>query len=161
MWQSAVMQRFGKMPGAAGACSWPGLATVGLLLAGGLLADGVQARAVDEAALYTHAAGLWQIAAKGSLTRWIEIHNLDEAKQSGVFHIEVLGRARDKARGPVEHVRSHMAITPAALARSVLKPLKTGSVYPESFNSAHARWLALPASARDVCDRTVIACLGP
>jgi hypothetical protein len=145
---------------AAGARSWPDVARVVLLLAVVMLAHHAHARAIDEAALYAHTAGLWQIASKGPLTRWIEIHNLEEAKQSGVFHIEVLGRAQGKARGPVEHVRSHMAITPAALLRSVLKPLKTGSVYPESFNSAHARWLSLPAAARAVCDRNVVACLG-
>lgn len=124
------------------------------------LAASVHARAVDEAALFAHEAGLWQIAAKGAQKRWIEIHNLDEAKQSGVFHIEVLGRTPGKARSAVEHVRGHMAITRAALLRSVLKPLKTGSVYPESFDSAHARWLALPEAERTICDRTIVACLG-
>jgi hypothetical protein len=114
---------------------------------------------VDEAALFKHQLGLWQIAPQGSLTRWIEIHNLDEAKQSGVFHIEVLGQRKATTRQPLQHLKSHMAITLEALKRSVLRPLRSGSVYPESFNGAHAHWLSLPEADRQVCTRSVLECL--
>jgi hypothetical protein len=114
---------------------------------------------VDEAALFKHELGLWQIAPQGTLSRWIEIHNLEEAKRSGVFHIEVLGQRKAKTRQPLQHLKSHMAITLNALKRSVVRPLRSGSVYPESFDGAYARWRALPEPERQVCDRTITECL--
>jgi hypothetical protein len=115
--------------------------------------------ALDDDALFKHELGLWQIAPRGALARWIEIHNLDEAKRSGVFRIEVLAQRKGKTRQPIQHLKAHMAITLNALKRSVVRPLRSGSVYPESFTAAYARWQALPEAQRQVCDRGVTECL--
>lgn len=116
--------------------------------------------AVDEQALFDHKPGIWEIAGKGSLKRWIVIHNLDDAKGTGIFHIEVIGREKLRPSWDIRRICSHMAITQGALAKSVVKPLKSGAVYPESFDDAYARWKRdAEAGKRIICDRSVLECL--
>jgi hypothetical protein len=116
--------------------------------------------AVDEQALFAHRPGIWEIAGKGGLRRWIVIHNLDEAKGTGIFHIEVIGREKGRPSWDIRRICNHMAVTQGALARSVLRPLKSGAVYPESFDDAYARWKKdAEAGNRVICDRSVLECL--
>ena len=118
----------------------------------------LSAQVVD---LFGHRAGLWSIEPDGSTTRWVEIHNLEEAKTTGIFHVEVLGRRRGDPAWKIQHLAPHLAITTAALQRSVRKPLTRGSVYPETFDAAYSEW----CKARDgggntpVCSSTVAACI--
>lgn len=71
---------------------------------------------------------------------WIVIHNLNEAEQTGIYHIEVLARGFHDPVWKVEHVVKHMAITQSSLASSVIKPLNKGAVYPETFDNAYNDW---------------------
>ena len=111
--------------------------------------------------LFANPSGLWSLQAVADTERWVEIHNLDEAKASGLFHIEVLGRRRRDPVWRIQHLAPHLAITRAALERSVGKPLKTGAVYPESFDSAYQVWLADERAGKHplVCDSSVDECL--
>jgi hypothetical protein len=112
--------------------------------------------------LLAHRPGLWSIEPTPTLIRWIEIHHLDDAARSGIFHVEVLARVRGEPASKVQHVAPHLAITTAALQRSVLGPLTRGSVYPETFDGAYAAW----KKARDaggpapICESSVLECLG-
>ncbi len=84
----------------------------------------------------------WQIAGQPGKTTWIEIHNRQEARTSGIAHIEVLARKKGAPVWEVEHVCDHLAITTAALQRSVVSPYKTRGAYPESYLEAYHRWKA-------------------
>jgi hypothetical protein len=117
------------------------------------------ARALEAAAIFDHKAGIWSIDGSAKLTRWIVIHGLAASAQSGVFHIEVIGREKGRPAWDIRHLCNHMAITLAALEKSVRKPLKSGAVYPESFDTAFARWQKQPEAQRPVCDSSVLECL--
>jgi len=119
-----------------------------------------EAYAVDEAAIFSHKPGIWAIEGKGTLARWVVIHNLPEAKDTGVFHIEVVGRVKGKPSWDIKRICSHMAITKDALKRSVTKPLNKGAVYPEAFDDAYAGWKKdAEAGKKTICDRSVPECL--
>lgn len=94
----------------------------------------------SEADLSKHEKGIWSIKGTPEKKMWIVIHNLKEAKETGIYHIEVLARGFDEPVWKVEHVIKHMAITQSALASSVLKPLDKGAVYPETFDNAYNDW---------------------
>jgi len=105
--------------------------------------------------------GIWAIPAPEGCTRWIVIHNLDEARQSGIFHIEVLEREDGKPDWEFRRLCSHMALTQEALEHSVLRPLEKGAVYPESFDDAYAAWKREAADGEaPVCSSSVAECLG-
>ena len=128
-----------------------------MLFAGALIGE---VHAVTDAQIYSHKAGIWQIAEKGTLSRWIVIHNLDEARGSGIFHIEVIGREKGRQSWEIKRIRPHMAVTLEALKRSVIKPLQTGAVYPESFDDAYATGKKdFDAGKKDVCDTSVLECI--
>lgn len=84
----------------------------------------------------------WQIAGPPGKVTWVEIHNRAEAPTSGVAHVEVLARKQGAPVWEVEHVCAHLAVTTAALQRSVMRPYRTRSVYPEAFITAYQRWKA-------------------
>lgn len=90
--------------------------------------------------LLHHKKGIWSIACTAEKNRWVVIHNLKEAKETGIYHIEVLARGSSEPTWKVEHVVKHMAITQSALAANVLKPLDRGAVYPETFDTAFHDW---------------------
>ena len=95
------------------------------------------------------------------MIRWVEIHNLGGAKQTGLFHVEVLGRRRGDPAWKVEHLVPHLAITTAALRRSIVEPLAGLSVYPETFEDAYRLWQKAGGAAgkRPICESTVDDCL--
>ena len=111
--------------------------------------------------LFAHKPGLWSIAPDGPIRRWVEIHELAGARATGIFHVEVLGLRRGDPSWKVQHLAPHLAITQAALQRSVVKALTTGSVYPETFDSAYAQWRRARDAGGDapVCPSTVLECL--
>ena len=118
------------------------------------------ARALDDSALFAHKPGIWSIQGKGTLERWIVIHNLTEAKDTGIFHIEVIGHVKGRPSWDIRRICTHMAITKDALKRSVRKPLNRGSVYPEAFDDAYAKWKKdAEAGHKVLCDRSVLQCL--
>jgi hypothetical protein len=103
---------------------------------------------------------LWSLAAPAGMHRWIEIHDRAAVPPGGIYHIEVLERRVGDPPWKLRHLAPHLAVTTAALRASVLKPLRKGSVYPESFDAAYARWRELEArGAAPVCDSRIDLCL--
>ena len=108
----------------------------------------------------THEPGIWSIAPTTTMKRWIIIHNLKLAKESGIFHIEVVGRNNGDAAWQVKHLVPHMAITAEALKKSVIEPLNKGAVYPETFDDAYSNWLKENNGAGgSVCVTSVLECM--
>jgi len=82
----------------------------------------------------------WQIESAPGEVRWVEIHNISEARQSGIAHISVISRAKNAESWDVKRTIPHLAITTVALCSSVTKPIKVRPVYPEAFNEGFDRW---------------------
>ncbi len=115
---------------------------------------------VAEVALSDHALGIWALPDTAKLKRWVIIHNLAEAKTSGVYHIEVIARGVKDPVWKIQHLADHLAINATALSASVVKPLTTGDVYPESFNSGFARWQQENnGQGGAICTTTVLECI--
>jgi hypothetical protein len=93
-----------------------------------------------EVDLFQHRPGIWSIAGTAGKEMQVIIHNLDEARETGIFHIEIIARGVHEPAWKIERVVKHMAITQAALAVSVVKPLQKGAVYPEIFDDAYKEW---------------------
>src|SRR5262245_57705722 len=117
--------------------------------------------AVTEHDLFAHSSGLWSLPPNGSQLRWVEIHNLSEARTSGLFHVEVLARKRNAPSWQVEHLVPHLAITTPALRKSVVAPIQRGAVYPETFDYAFSAWQKDHDKGKDapVCETTIDDCL--
>ncbi len=131
-----------------------------LMLALLMFSQPCDASAVDDAAIFGHTKGIWSIEAKGTLERWVVIHNLAEAKNTGVFHLEVIGHEKGRPSWDIRRICPHMAVTKEALKRSVVKPLNKGAVYPEAFDDAFAKWKKEAEAGRKiVCDMSVLECL--
>jgi hypothetical protein len=85
-------------------------------------------------------AKYWEIAGPADKVTWIEIHSFQKIDNIDVAHIEVLSRKKDSKPWEFEHLLPHLAITVDALKKSVLRPLKVHSVYPESYESDYNLW---------------------
>jgi len=105
-------------------------------------------------------SGVWAIRGTAVETRWIEIHRVEKKNGAPLYHIEVLGRKKGNPSWQVEHLVPHMAITGAALKRSILGPSRDRGVYPETFDGAYVRWQELDAAGKaTICDRSVEDCM--
>ncbi|MCK7512026.1 MAG: DUF5086 domain-containing protein [Desulfobacterales bacterium] len=92
-----------------------------------------EAYAVDRSGHLQPQAGHLGHTREGALDRWIVIHNLAEAKDTGIFHIEVIGHVKGRPMpGTSSACCNHMAITKHALKGSVTKAMNKGAVYPGS-----------------------------
>ncbi|KAF0814972.1 hypothetical protein IGB42_00048 [Andreprevotia sp. IGB-42] len=90
----------------------------------------------------------------------MSLHDLARSGHTGIYHLEVLGLRRGDPAWKVRHLVDHMAITEEALLRSIIKPLKRGGVYPESFHWAYQAWQALNHGAGgDICQSNVLQCM--
>lgn len=124
-----------------------------------VLASLISASALAQSAGPLNSA-LWSIQSPPGTVRWIEIHNLDSAARDGLFHLEVLERGASDPVWKIRHVCSHLAVTESALRASVLKPLSRGSVYPETYQSALARWKRDQSEGRAaICKSTIAMCM--
>jgi len=103
---------------------------------------------------------IWQLPSSTTGARWLIIHNLGTAEKDGIYHIEIIERALGAEVWNIKHVANHLALTPAALRASIIKPLKKGTVYPESFDYAFNAWKKQNAEgSAPVCTTTVDKCL--
>jgi hypothetical protein len=103
------------------------------------------------------ADSIWALPAAHGNQRWLVIHNLDAAAAEGLYHVEVMERAAGAPPWQFRHLAKHMAVTGAALRASVIKPLKKGAVYPESFDAAYAEWKSQRGAP--ICRTTITECL--
>ena len=110
--------------------------------------------------LETNSTGIWSIAQTAQQNRWIIIHNLSEAQTTGIYHIEVIGRNKKAPIWQIEHLAKHIAINKPALLKSIIKPLKKGDVYPESFDNAFSMWQKENyGKGGAVCTSSVVECM--
>jgi hypothetical protein len=108
----------------------------------------------------SNGAGIWSIGDGPGMKRWIVIHDPGSSRANGVYHIEIVGRKTGDPAWRIVHLVPHMAITAKALQASVVEPLESGAVYPESFDDAYAAWQAQNDGAGgNVCTTTVIECM--
>ncbi|CAK0758379.1 DUF5086 domain-containing protein [Gammaproteobacteria bacterium] len=114
----------------------------------------------SEIDLSAHSIGIWSIAGTAHQLRWVIIHNLTAAKDTGIYHLEVIAKDRSAPAWKIERLVKHMAITKTALTASVVKPLTKGAVYPESFDYAFITWKEQNAGAGGtICETTVTDCI--
>jgi hypothetical protein len=107
-----------------------------------------------------HENGLWSLETVDSIRRWVVIHNLRDADEHTVLHIEVLARKAGAPAWQFDRLAAHMAITMNALTHSVRRPLVRGAVYPESFDNGFRLWTQQSRiGAAPVCTTTVDRCL--
>lgn len=110
--------------------------------------------------LQSNQTGIWSITKTTTHTRWIVIHNLAEAKTTDVYHIEVIARKNNAPTWQIEHLANHLAITAAALSKSVIAPLSKGAVYPETFDNAYRTWQnQSEGKGGAICTTSVTECL--
>jgi len=103
---------------------------------------------------------LWSLPPDAKMTRWLEIHHLDTAHADGLYHVQVMGRNRGDPVWKYEHLADHLAITEAALRASIVSQLKSGSMYPESYDGGYQLWLKAQARGTAfVCTTNVLDCL--
>lgn len=116
----------------------------------------------EEINLQAHSIGIWSIHGAKNDFRWIVIHNLADGARTGIYHIEVLSRRKGDPVWKLKHLANHLAISEPALKRSIVHPLKSGAVYPESFDYALKAWQAENNGAGgQVCETEVVRCLAP
>ena len=110
--------------------------------------------------LESNPTGIWSITPTAQQNRWLIIHNLSEAQTTGIYHIEVIGRNKKAPVWQIEHLAKHIAINKPALLKSIIKPLKKGDVYPESFDNAFSAWQKEnDGKGGAVCTSSVIECI--
>lgn len=103
---------------------------------------------------------IWSIKNTAKQNRWVIIHNLNEANNTGIYHIEVIGRNKKDPVWKIEHLAKHIAMTKPALLASIIKPLSKGEVYPESFDNAFSNWQKEnDGKGGAVCNTSVLDCM--
>ena len=77
-----------------------------------------------------------------------------------LFHVSVLSREKGRPVWNLKHVVPHMAITEAALRRSVTGPApKQRMSYPEQYDEGYSQWRKLRAQANaPICETSVLEC---
>ena len=119
------------------------------------------AAATEAAQDEAFSSGIWAIRGTAVETRWIEIHQVENKKGALLYHIEVLARKLGNPSWQLVHLVPHMAITKAALKRSITGPSRDRSVYPETFDDAYVQWQELDAAGKaPICDQSVEECMG-
>ncbi|MCX7066224.1 MAG: DUF5086 family protein [Methylococcales bacterium] len=110
--------------------------------------------------LEANTTGIWSMPPTTQQNRWLIIHNLSEAQTTGIYHIEVIGRDKKAPVWKIKHLAAHIAIDNPALLKSIIKPLKKGDDYPESFDNALSTWQKEnDGKGGAVCTTSVIECM--
>ena len=103
---------------------------------------------------------MWKLESKPGFERWLEIHGLASAQQTGIYHVQVLERRAGSPAWQHTSLANHLALTEGALRASITAPSKAKSVYPESFNAAFNQWDARQKSGEEaLCKTSVAECL--
>ena len=102
----------------------------------------------------------WMLPGTGSDLRWVEIHNIEGVGTDALYHISVLRRLKTDPVWNLKHVVAHMAITAAALNRSVAPVASLmGTAYPETDEEGYKDWLGLREKrGAPICDTAVMEC---
>jgi uncharacterized protein DUF5086 len=106
---------------------------------------------------------IWMLPDTETDLRWLEIHEIEGVgTQARLYHISVLGRRKADPVWNLKHIVAHMAITDAALSRSVARAAsRMRAAYPETYEEAHRAWLTLREKGNaPICGTTVMECAG-
>jgi len=116
----------------------------------------VSAVLVTEAGPSFTSMSTWRLPGTSSEVRWLEIHQIEGT----LFHISVLSRVKGQPIWSLKHLSAHMAITEAALRRSVSgHALKERMSYPEQYNEGYGQWQKLRAEGNaPICETSVLEC---
>jgi len=102
----------------------------------------------------------WRLLATSSADRWVEVHEIEGAGAHKIFHVSVLSLEKGLPAWNIKHVVPHMAITEAALRRSVTGPApKQRMSYPEQYNEGYSQWRKLRSQGNaPICETSVFEC---
>jgi hypothetical protein len=102
----------------------------------------------------------WHLPGTPSEERWVEVHQIDGSDASAIIHISVLSRDKGQPVWSLRHVLAHMAITAAALRRSVTGPARKERMpYPEQYSEGYSQWQKLRAQGNaPICETSVLVC---
>jgi hypothetical protein len=103
---------------------------------------------------------VWDLPGTATEDRWVEIHSVETTGTTAVYHVSVLSRRKGAAAWSLKHLVPHMAITEAALRRSVIKLSRSQrTAYPETYDGGYSHWRALQNNgAAPICDASVLEC---
>ena len=103
---------------------------------------------------------IWSLPGTDAETRWVEIHNVEGSGTAALLHVTVLSLKKGSPSWSATRVTPHLAITDAALRRSVTKPSPhRRAVYPEAYEEGYERWRALRANGdAPICETSVADC---
>jgi hypothetical protein len=103
---------------------------------------------------------VWRLSSPPGTFRWLEIHNLDDARSTGIYHVQVLERSANSPPWEFRSLADHMAITAMGIRASIQGVASEKAVYPETFNTAYRAWKKLEARGEaPVCNLEVAKCL--
>jgi Domain of unknown function (DUF5086) len=113
-----------------------------------------------EAAADFAEGSIWMLSPTSNEIRWLEIHSVDSGDPIVLYHVSVLVRGKSDPVWKVQHLIPHLAITNAALKRSVIKPaVRIRESYHETYDDAYRKWLALRADGKaTICDTSITEC---
>jgi len=102
----------------------------------------------------------WQLPATRSEDRWLELHQIEGVGETRVYHVSVLSREKGHPVWSLKHIVPHMAITEAALRRSITGPARKQRMsYPEQYNQGYGQWRKLRAQGNaPICETSVLEC---
>jgi hypothetical protein len=103
---------------------------------------------------------IWELSGTATEERWLELHLIEGEGQNAVYHVSILSRHVGDPVWKLTHVVPHMAITDAALRRSVIRlATRKRASYPETYDGAYRQWLQLQAKGNaPICVTSVIEC---
>src|SRR5580692_10049605 len=103
---------------------------------------------------------IWKLPGTPTEDRWLEVRSIDGSDANVLYHVSVLSRKKGSQVWDIKHIVPHMAITAAALRRSVVQ-LASGErdSYPESYDNGYRQWLqARSEGSAPICATSVIEC---
>ena len=103
---------------------------------------------------------VWKLPGTPIEDRWLEVRSIDGSDANVLYHVSVLSRKKGSQVWDIKHIVPHMAITAAALRRSVVQ-LASGErdSYPESYDNGYRQWLqARSEGSAPICATSVIEC---
>jgi len=101
--------------------------------------------------------GVWSISPDGDVSRWVVIHNLEDAAKSNVFHIEVLGRKIGDKPWHIIRIKKHLAISSEALLVDLEAKEDKGNVHPDQYIGEYRLWLK--SEDKPVCKTSLLECI--
>jgi hypothetical protein len=103
---------------------------------------------------------VWRLPSPPGTFRWLEIHNLDDARSTGIYHVQVLERSANSPPGEFRSLADHIAITATGIRASIQGVANEKAVYPGTFDTAYRSWKKLEARGEaPVCNLEVAKCL--